>query len=91
MAGFANLHLKSCLLQEALLAHPPTLPVLDAHSTSPLITGCSVHAILCHHLSFYDVASFYLSQRPQDLWDLILPGGSFDPTLLSSGPCEGSH
>ena len=67
------------------------LRFLDARSTSPLITGRSVHAILCHHLSLYDVASFCLSQRPQGLWDLILPGGSFDPTLPSSGPCEGSH
>lgn len=44
------------------------------------ITGRSVHAILCPHLSFYD-AAFCLSQR-FSLWDLILPGGSFDPAFI---------
>lgn len=90
-----RLRLLNCISSHASFRKPSwlVLPLrfLDAHSTSPLITGRSVHAILCPHLSFYDAASFCLSQRPQGLWDLILPGGSFDPALLSSGPCEGSH
>lgn len=49
--------------------------LLDTSSTSHLITGCLLHAALCHHLSFYDI-SFYLFQSLQGLGEQRLPGGS---------------
>lgn len=64
MANLAHLHLKSYLLQEDVLAYLSTLPLIDSSRLSHLITGCFD---LYHHLSFYNMMSFYLSQRPQGL------------------------